>query len=65
MRGFITEYMFEHYPANILRDDMLEVFLGKGCSRAKGGLGGGLGKCLGHYDVCLSGFVMGYFSHIR
>ena len=54
--------MFKHSTSVILRDDVLEVFLG---SRTKDSIGDGLVKCLGHDDVSLTGFVMEEFSHRR
>ena len=45
-------------PYVILRDDVLEGFLGKECIRTKDGVGNGLGKYSGHDDVSLTGFVI-------
>ena len=39
--------------------------VGKGCSRYEDGVGGGLGKCVGHDEIFLTGFFMEYFSHRR
>ena len=52
-RGLFAEDMFENYPDVILRDDILEGFVGKGCSGAKYGVGGGLENSLEHDDVGL------------
>ena len=57
--------MFNYYPSVILRDDVLEGFLGKGCGRTNCGVGNGLGKCSGHDDVSLTGFVVEEFFIIR
>ena len=65
MRSSFSEDIFENSPAVILCDNMLEVFLRKGCIGTKDGIGSGLGKCPVHDDVSLAGFVMGEFSHRR
>ena len=52
------EEMFNNYPSAILRDDMLEGFVGKGCGRTKYGVGNGLVKCPGHDGGSLTVFVM-------
>ena len=44
---------------------MLEGFLGKGCSRAKDGVGNDLVNCSGHDDINPSGIVMEEFSYRR
>ena len=58
MRGSFTEDMFRHSPFDILHDDMLEGFVGEGCSRMKYVVGNLLGECPGHNDVSLTRFVM-------
>ena len=63
--GSFVEDMFENSPDVILRDDVLEEFLGKGCGGTKDGVENGIEKCLGHYGVGLSGFVMEEFFHRR
>ena len=65
MRGSFSEKMFKHYPAVILCDDMLEVFVGGECSRKKDGVGNGLGKCSGYNNVSLKVFVMEELFHRR
>ena len=57
--------MLKNSPAIILCDDMLGVLVGKGCKVDEDGVGGGLGKCLGHDDICLTRFFMEDFSHRR
>ena len=57
--------MFDHYPDIILHDDMLEELVDKGCRKAEDGLEGSLGNCLGHYYICLAGFIMKVLSHRR
>ena len=42
--GRIGSYLLMEAVAVILRDDMLEVFVGDGCSRKNPGVWGGLGK---------------------
>ena len=64
-RGSFVEDMFNDSPSVIFRDERLEGFLGKGCDWTKYCVDNGLGKFLGHYDVSLTGFVMGDFFHIR
>ena len=59
------EDMFQHSLAVILHDDMLKVFVGKGCIGENNGVVNGLGNCSGHDDVGLAGFVMEEFSHRR
>ena len=63
MRGSFAEDMFKHSPFVIISDDVLEGFVGKGCSRTKDGFGNGLRKCLVHDDVSLTYFVMEDLSH--
>ena len=58
IRGSFAEYMLKHYPSVILCYDVLGVFVGEGCGSTKGGVGNGLGECLGHDDVSLTGFFM-------
>ena len=65
MRGYFAEDMIKHYPAVILHDDMLKGFVGGGCGGTEYGVGDGIGKLLGYYDVGLSGFVIEDLSHIR
>ena len=55
--------MFKHYPSVILRDDVLEGFVGKVCIGTKDVIGCGLGKCSVNYNVGLAGFVMEKLSH--
>ena len=42
MRALIMEDTFDHFPAIILRDDVLEGLVGEGCSREEDGIGNGL-----------------------
>ena len=65
MRGYFAEYMFKYYPFIILRDELLEGFVGEGCDRTKDGIGNGLGKSSVHDDVSLTGFVMEELYHRR
>ena len=65
MGCYFLKNMFEHYPADILRYDVLEGFVGERCGRIKYDIGDGLGKCLVHDNVGLTGFFMEEFSHIR
>ena len=65
MRGSFLENMFNNYPSAILRDDMLEGSVVKGCGRKKDVIGNGIDECPGHDDVTLTGFDMEYFSHKR
>ena len=44
MRGYFAEDMFKHSLDSILHDEMLEGFIGEGCSREKDGLRGVLGE---------------------
>ena len=57
--------MSKHSPSLILHDDVLDVFLGKGCVRNKYDTGNRLGKFSGNYDVSLTGFALEEFSHRR
>ena len=59
------EDMFKYSPSAILRDDVLESFVGEGCISTKGGIGHVLGVKLGQDDVSLTGFAVEYLSHIR
>ena len=58
MKGYFTEDMFKHYPYVILRYDVLDGVVGKGCGRTKYGVGNGLVKCPGHDGGSLTVFVM-------
>ena len=52
-RGSFADEMFDHSSAVILRDDLLEVFVGDWYVRTKGGVGNGLRKLLVHDYVDL------------
>ena len=65
MRGLLAEDMFDHYTSVILCDDMLEGLIGKGYRRVEDVVGGGIGKCSGHDNIGLAGFVMGYLFDRR
>ena len=54
MRGSFSEDMLRHSTSVILRDDMLEVFVGQGCGSTKDGIGNGLGKCSVNDDLILT-----------
>ena len=58
VRGSFAEDMFNYSPDIILRDDVLEGFVVKGCSGPNNVVGGGLGKFPGHDDLGFSGFLM-------
>ena len=57
--------MFKYSPSIILRNYLLEVFVGEGCGRKKDGVGDCLGKLLGHDDVILTGFFIEEVSYRR
>ena len=63
MRSSFAEDMFNSSLSAILRDDMLEGFVCKGCIRTNDGVGNGLDKLAGNCDVSFTGFEMEEFSH--
>ena len=63
IRGSFAEDMFKRSLYVIIRDDLLEGFVGKGYNRMRDGVGNGLGKCPLHDDMTFIGFVMEEFSH--
>ena len=65
MRVSFAEEMFKNYPSIILCDDVLEGFVGKGCGMTKDGVGNDLDRCLGYYDVGLTGFFIEELSQRR
>ena len=58
MMSLFVEDVFEHYPAVILRYEMLEGLVDKGYSGEEDGIGYGLSKCLVHDNIGLEVFVM-------
>ena len=58
VRGSFAEDMFNYSPDIILRDDVLEGFLVKGCSRTKYCVGSGIGNFRVHDDVDFTAFAV-------
>ena len=61
----IAEGMSDNSPEVILRDDVLEGFVGYGFNRDNYEVGDGLGKCLGNDDIGLASFVTEVLYHRR